>query len=113
MALKDYYNRINHVGVPTEDMAATVRFYTDLGFALIYETKNGDQQVCFLENGPVQIEAYTVEHAANARGAIDHLALNCTDIEAAFAEGNPASKCIACGICAKACPMDVLEVVEE
>ena len=86
MALKDYYNRINHVGVPTEDMAATVRFYTDLGFALIYETKNGDQQVCFLENGPVQIEAYTVEHAANARGAIDHLALNCTDIEAAFAE---------------------------
>ena len=23
----------------TEDMAATVRFYTDLGFTLIYETK--------------------------------------------------------------------------
>ena len=61
MALKDYYDRINHVGVPTEDMAATVRFYTDLGFALIYETKNGAQQVCFLENGPTQIEAYTVE----------------------------------------------------
>ena len=45
MALKDYYDRINHVGIPTEDMAATVRFYTDLGFTLIYETKNGDQQV--------------------------------------------------------------------
>ena len=86
MALTDYYDRINHVGVPTEDMAATVRFYTDLGFTLIYETKNGDQQVCFLENGSIQIEAYTVEHAANIRGAIDHLALNCTDIEAAFEE---------------------------
>ncbi len=24
-----------------------------------------------------------------------------------------ASKCIACGICAKACPMDVLEIVEK
>ena len=25
----------------------------------------------------------------------------------------PASKCIACGICAKACPMEILEVVEK
>ncbi|MGN1005075.1 MAG: 4Fe-4S binding protein, partial [Aristaeellaceae bacterium] len=24
-----------------------------------------------------------------------------------------ASKCIACGICAKACPMEVLEVIEK
>jgi ferredoxin len=28
-------------------------------------------------------------------------------------EGNPASKCIACGICVKACPMEVLEIVEK
>ena len=28
-------------------------------------------------------------------------------------EENPASKCIACGICAKACPMGILEVVEK
>ena len=26
---------------------------------------------------------------------------------------NVASKCIACGICAKACPMEVLEIVEK
>ena len=26
---------------------------------------------------------------------------------------NPASKCIACGACARACPMGVLEVVEK
>ena len=26
---------------------------------------------------------------------------------------NPASKCIACGICAKACPMEILEIVEK
>jgi formate hydrogenlyase subunit 6/NADH:ubiquinone oxidoreductase subunit I len=28
-------------------------------------------------------------------------------------EGNPVSKCIACGICVKACPMEVLEIVEK
>jgi formate hydrogenlyase subunit 6/NADH:ubiquinone oxidoreductase subunit I len=28
-------------------------------------------------------------------------------------EDNAPSKCIACGICAKACPMEVLEVVEK
>ena len=27
-------------------------------------------------------------------------------------ENDTASKCIACGICAKACPMEVLEVIE-
>jgi len=26
---------------------------------------------------------------------------------------SPASKCIACGICVKACPMDLLEIVEK
>lgn len=28
-------------------------------------------------------------------------------------EAPNASKCIACGICAKACPMEILEVVEK
>jgi ferredoxin len=28
-------------------------------------------------------------------------------------EQGPASKCIACGICVKACPMEVLEIVEK
>jgi ferredoxin len=26
---------------------------------------------------------------------------------------NPASKCIACGICVKVCPMELLEIVEK
>ena len=30
-----------------------------------------------------------------------------------FEEGSPASKCIACGICVKACPMELLEIVEK
>jgi formate hydrogenlyase subunit 6/NADH:ubiquinone oxidoreductase subunit I len=27
-------------------------------------------------------------------------------------DSETASKCIACGICAKACPMEILEIVE-
>jgi ferredoxin len=28
-------------------------------------------------------------------------------------EESPASKCISCGICVKACPMEILEIVEK
>ena len=85
MTATDFVNGINHVGVPTENLEATVKFYEDLGFKEIYSTMNGDSKVCFLEFGNIQIETYEVEKAAMVRGGIDHLALNCTDIEACFA----------------------------
>lgn len=86
MAATDFVKGINHTGIPTTDLAATVKFYTDLGFKELYTTVNGAQKVCFLDYGGVMIEAYEVEKSAMVRGAIDHLALNCTDIEACFEE---------------------------
>lgn len=86
MAAANFVNGINHVGVPTTDLDATIKFYTDLGFKEIYTTMNGTQKVSFLDCSGVMIEAYTVDKSAMARGGIDHLALGCTDIEACFEE---------------------------
>lgn len=86
MAAVNYAAEVAHVGIPTENMDATVKFYEDLGFKLIYSVMNGDSKVCFLEYGSIQIEAYEVEKAAGVRGGIDHIALACTDIEACFEE---------------------------
>ena len=71
---------IQHLGIPTTNIAATIDFYHGLGFKTIWE--NGE--VAFLELGTLVIETYLVEEAAMKNGAIDHVALNVKDIEAAW-----------------------------
>ena len=88
MKLMDFVTGIQHIGIPTNDLAATKDFYTGLGFELVYETINesgGNIPVAFLQAGDILIETYENKKAAMARGAIDHIALNVPDIEAAYA----------------------------
>ena len=35
---------LQHIGLPTNDMAATVRFYQSLGFEIAHETVNGGEK---------------------------------------------------------------------
>jgi catechol 2,3-dioxygenase-like lactoylglutathione lyase family enzyme len=83
--LKDYSNGIQHVGLPTNDMEATIAFYKKLGFELVHE-KTVDCRVCFLQMQNLVIETYENKQAVLKPGAIDHIAIDCTNIEAAFAE---------------------------
>ncbi len=79
--LTDFADGYQHIGIPTDDMEATEKFYTSLGFRLKWETVNNGFPVKFFEHGNVLIETYLKEGgAAGAIGAIDHIALNCTDI---------------------------------
>lgn len=71
---------IQHLGLPTADIAATIAFYQNLGFEVIWE--NGE--VAFLRLGNLVIETYTADAPALKNGAIDHVALNVKDIEAAW-----------------------------
>jgi catechol 2,3-dioxygenase-like lactoylglutathione lyase family enzyme len=87
--LKDYTSGIQHIGLPVNDMKATVAFYRKLGFEIVHEAKV-DCDVCFLRLGNLVIEAYENHQAAMKAGAIDHISLDCTDIEAAFAEAKKA-----------------------
>lgn len=86
MSVAQYVTGHQHVGLPTDDMAATLKFYETLGFEIILDTKNNDDRVVFLQLQNIVIETYDAHGAAGKRGAIDHLALNVTDVEKALEE---------------------------
>ena len=72
---------IQHLGIPTADLDRTIGFYQGLGFELTWQNPG---EVAFLQNGTLVIETYAVDAPAMKNGAIDHVALNVTDIEAAW-----------------------------
>ncbi len=77
---------LQHIGIPTNDMDATIVFYKAIGFEVVYQTVNeaADEKVTFLRLGNVTVETYENKSAALVDGAIDHIALDVTDIEAVF-----------------------------
>lgn len=84
MSLKDYVTGVQHVGIPTADLDATVKFYQSLGFEQAGLFTNGDSRCAFMKFGDLVIETWEGEAGAH-EGAINHVSLNATDIEAAFA----------------------------
>lgn len=77
---RDNVTGIQHLGIPTRDLEATVAFYQGLGFETVWA--NGE--VAFLQLGTLVIETYASEEVALRNGAIDHVALNVRDIETAW-----------------------------
>lgn len=75
---------LQHIGLPTNDMEATVAFYQSLGFTVAHRADNEGAQVCFLRLAGVCIEAYQNGKAVGKPGAIDHIALDVDDIQAAW-----------------------------
>ena len=84
MTFADYCDGIQHIGIPTADFAASKAFYTKLGFTCPFETVLNDvQHVMFLQLGSLMLEVYEDETAKTA-GAINHYAINCQNIQAAY-----------------------------
>jgi catechol 2,3-dioxygenase-like lactoylglutathione lyase family enzyme len=77
---------VQHIGIPTNDMNATLDFYQRLGFKLAFETtlKEENCRVCFFKLDNLCIEAYENHQAVMKSGAVDHIAIDATDINAAF-----------------------------
>ena len=86
MTMKEIATGLQHIGVPTGDMDATIHFYHALGFETIFETVNAEAggRVNFFKLGDLVIEPYEVTDPAKAPGAVDHMAINVKDIEEAF-----------------------------
>ena len=87
--IADYITGLQHIGIPTKDFEGTVNFYKGLGFETIMQTKNGSDDVAFLKFDNLVIETYTGD-AAGTTGAIAHIALDVTDVDAVFKEAKAA-----------------------
>lgn len=84
--LGDFALGLQHVGLPTNDLKATIAFYEGLGFETVYQVKNeaAGEDVAFLRLKNLTIEAYENGRAAMQSGAIDHIAIDVDDVEAAY-----------------------------
>ena len=92
MSFPQVLTGVAHIGIPTNDLDKTIAFYKKLGFVSALETVNkaAGERVAFLQLGNLMIETYENHRAAEKAGAIDHVALATTDIEAAFAAAKEA-----------------------
>lgn len=86
--MKELLNGIQHIGLPTKDMDKTEEFYKALGFEIAYETLLDGDKVVFFKLGNMVIESYEDKNAAGKDGAIAHMAIDVTDIEAAYKKAN-------------------------
>lgn len=86
MDIKENATGLQHIGIPTNDIGATTAFYEKLGFSIALRTVNeeANEQVAFLQLGDLMIETYENRQAVMESGAIDHIAIDVKDIEAAL-----------------------------
>lgn len=86
MDIRNYATGIQHVGVPTNDIEKTTAFYHKLGFETALATVNEEagEKVAFLKLNTLVIETYENKAAKLVSGAIDHVAIDVTDIEAVY-----------------------------
>ena len=84
--LKEQLNGIQHIGVPTNDIEATIQFYKTLGFEIAFRTVNeeADEKVAFLKLDTLVIETYENKTAKMEAGAVDHIAIDVKDIEKVY-----------------------------
>ena len=79
---KENTTGIQHLGIPTANLAATIDFYHSLGFETIW----ANETATFMQLGTLVVETYPADEVAMKNGAIDHVALNVKDIEAAWSD---------------------------
>ncbi|MDD3339070.1 MAG: VOC family protein [Lachnospiraceae bacterium] len=83
MDMQNYTTGIQHIGVPTNNIEETIKFYHKLGFETALETVNEEagEKVAFLKLKTLVVETYENKAAAMKAGAIDHVAINVKDIQ--------------------------------
>ena len=83
MAFSGIATGLQHIGGPTNDIEKTISFYVSLGFKVAHRAVNGEELVAFLRLGDLTIETYQNFKAVGQNGAVDHIAINVTDVDEA------------------------------
>lgn len=85
-SLAGYFDDVQHIGIPTDDMTKTIAFWEKLGFKKLGEFDTDDQgnEVVFMQYGHLTLEIWTGDGAVHKTGAINHISLNTSDADAAF-----------------------------
>lgn len=85
-SLAGYFDDLQHIGIPTDDLDKTVTFWEKLGFKKLGEFDTDDQgnEVVFMHYSHLTLEIWTGDGAVRKTGAINHISLNTTDADAAF-----------------------------
>ena len=88
MDIRTKITGIQHVGIPTDDIQKSILFYKGLGSGIVWQTikEQDGTSVVFLQLGNLIMEVYENKQASMKSGAIDHIALNVTDIGAVFSK---------------------------
>ena len=73
---------LGHIGIPTGDLEGSIAFYQGLGFSLAWRSEDGG--VAFVELGSLMLELYPGAKPCGKAGAIDHMAISVSDIEAVY-----------------------------
>lgn len=85
MAIQDFITGIQHVGIPTADLDKTMAFYESLGFERAGLFPNGENRCAFMRFGNLTIETWEGDPTNPTAGAINHISLNTTNVNQAFA----------------------------
>lgn len=82
--IKDYVTGIAHIGIPAKNLDETVKFYESIGFKCLGIFHNGANRCAFVAFNDLMIETWEGDQPAMQAGAINHVSLNTTDVDAAF-----------------------------
>lgn len=85
-SLAGYFDDLQHIGIPTDDMEKTVAFWEKLGFKKLgeFDTDDNVNEVVFMHYNHLTLEIWTGDGAVRKTGAINHISLNTKDADAAF-----------------------------
>ena len=86
MDISNYAVGTTHLGLPTTCYDETVSFYQGLGFTEAFSmTFDDGERLIFLRLKGLLLEIYEASQSAGIAGAVDHIAIDVTDIEKTYA----------------------------